>query len=148
MLSIIKPPDTQAPRFPQFRATRALGSRHLCLSLELFKHLARGQMVMPGCMDGLLLLPRVNLHVVWNGTKREGAFWLTLFTLWPRVSRHALAAEGAPLAMTAALVAAGWVAHVDTAAIGGQAARGAGLGVGRRAQVVQLSGGDREETGW
>lgn len=61
------------------------------------------------------------------------------------VSRHTLAAEGAPLAVTATPVATGRIAHVDTAAIGGQAARRAGLRVGRGAQIVQLSGGDREK---
>lgn len=61
------------------------------------------------------------------------------------VPRHTLAAEGAPLAVTAAAVAAGRIAHVDTAAVGGQAARRAGLRVGRGAQIVQLSGGDRGE---
>lgn len=49
------------------------------------------------------------------------------------VSRHALAAEGAPLAVTATPVAAGRIAHVDTAAIGGQAARRAGLRISRGA---------------
>lgn len=47
------------------------------------------------------------------------------------VSRHTLAAEGAPLAVTAAMVAAGWEAHVDTAAVSGHAARRAGLRVSR-----------------
>lgn len=61
------------------------------------------------------------------------------------VSRHTLAAEGAPLAVTAAAVAAGRIAHVDTAAVGGQAAWGAGLRVGRGAQIIQLNGGDRGE---
>ncbi|TNN58392.1 hypothetical protein EYF80_031403 [Liparis tanakae] len=59
----------------------------------------------------------------------------------PCVSRHTLAAEGAPLAVTATPVAAGGVAHVDTAAVGGQAARRAGLRVGRGAQIVQLKDG-------
>ncbi len=68
--------------------------------------------------------------------------WLTLFTLVSCVSRHTLAAEGAPLAVTATPVATGWIAHVDTAAISGQAAWGAGLRVGRGAQIIQLSGGE------
>lgn len=45
--------------------------------------------------------------------------------------------------MTAAAVAAGRIAHVDTAAVGGQAAWRAGVRVGRGAQIIQLSGGDR-----
>lgn len=75
-----------------------------------------------------------------NKSKRV---WLTLLTLVSRVSRHTLAAEGAPLAVTATAVAAGRVAHVDTAAVSGQAARRAGLGVSRRAQIIQLNVGDR-----
>lgn len=71
--------------------------------------------------------------------------WLTFFTLLSRVSGHTLAAEGAPLPMTAAAMAAGWKAHVDTAAISGQAAWGAGLPVGRGAQIIQLNPGDRSE---
>lgn len=61
------------------------------------------------------------------------------------VPRHTLAAEGAPLAVTATPVATRRVSHVDTAAIGGQAARGAGLRVGRGSQIIQLNGGDRGE---
>lgn len=61
------------------------------------------------------------------------------------VSRHTLAAEGAPLAVTATTVAAGRIAHVDTAAVGGQAAWRTGLRVGRGAQIIQLNGGDRGE---
>lgn len=62
-----------------------------------------------------------------------------------RVSWHTLAAEGTPLAVTTTPVATGWIAHVDTAAIGGQAAWRAGLRVGRGAQIIQLNGGDRGE---
>lgn len=68
---------------------------------------------------------------------------LTLFTLVSCVSRHTLAAKGAPLAMTATAVATGRIAHVDTAAVGGQTAWRAGLGVSWGAQIIKLNGGDR-----
>lgn len=71
---------------------------------------------------------------------------LTLITLRSCVSCHTLAAEGAPLAVAAAAAAAGRGAHVDTAAVGGQAAGRAGLGFSRVPQIIQLTGGDREET--
>lgn len=47
--------------------------------------------------------------------------------------------------MTAATAAAGREAHVDTAAVRGQAAWRAGLGLGWAPQVVQLRRGDRGE---
>lgn len=49
-------------------------------------------------------------------------FGLTLFTMVSCVSRDTLAAEGAPLSVTATPVATGRVAHVDAAAVGRQAA--------------------------
>lgn len=61
------------------------------------------------------------------------------------VSGYTLAAEGAPLTVTATPVATGWIAHVDTAAICGQAAWRAGLRVGRGAQIIQLNGRDTGE---
>lgn len=61
------------------------------------------------------------------------------------VSGYTLAAEGAPLTVTATPVATGWIAHVDTAAICGQAAWRAGLWVGRGAQIIQLNGRDTGE---
>lgn len=70
---------------------------------------------------------------------------ITFLTLVSRVSRHALAAEGTPLSMTAPPVATGRKAHVDTAAVCGQAARRAGLWVSGRAQIVQLEEGDAGE---
>lgn len=54
------------------------------------------------------------------------------------MSRFTLAAEGAPISVAAAVAAAGRNAHVDTAAVGGAAARRAGLRVGWRAQIIQL----------
>lgn len=56
----------------------------------------------------------------------KGPSWnivLTLFALLPAVSGHTLAAEGAPLSMAVSAASAGRVAHVDTAAVGGLAAR-------------------------
>lgn len=47
--------------------------------------------------------------------------------------------------MTAAAAAAGREAHVDTAAVRGQAAWRAGLGFGWVPQIVQLRRGDRGE---
>lgn len=47
--------------------------------------------------------------------------------------------------MTAATAAAGRKAHVDTAAVRGQAAWRAGLGFGWVPQIVQLRRGDRGE---
>lgn len=47
--------------------------------------------------------------------------------------------------MTAATAAAGREAHVDTAAVRGQAAWRAGLGFGGVPQIVQLRRGDRGE---
>lgn len=47
--------------------------------------------------------------------------------------------------MTATSMATGRVAHVDTAAISGKAARRAGLPVSWGAQIIQLNGGDRGE---
>lgn len=55
-----------------------------------------------------------------------------------RVSRLTLAAEGAPVSVAAAVAATGRNAHVDTAAVGGAAARRAGLRIGRRTQIIQL----------
>lgn len=71
--------------------------------------------------------------------------WLTFFTLVAHVAGNTLAAEGAPLTVTATTDATGRIAHVDTAAVCGQAARRAGLVVSRGAQVIQLYGGDRGE---
>lgn len=47
--------------------------------------------------------------------------------------------------MTATTRATGRETHVDTAAVSGQAAWGAGLGFGWVPQIIQLRGGDREE---
>lgn len=47
--------------------------------------------------------------------------------------------------MTVAMAAAGREAHVDTAAVRGQAAWRAGLGFGWVPQIVQLRRGDRVE---
>lgn len=49
-----------------------------------------------------------------------------------------LAAEGAPVSVAASVAATGRNAHIDTAAVGGAAARRAGLRVGRRTQIIQL----------
>lgn len=69
--------------------------------------------------------------------------WLTFFTLVAHVSGNTLAAEGAPLTMTSTTMATGRIAHVDTAAVCGQAAGRAGLGLSRGAQIIQLCGGDK-----
>lgn len=50
--------------------------------------------------------------------------------------------------MTAPPVATGRVAHIDTAAISGQTAWRAGLGVSRGAQIIKLEGADREGRRW
>lgn len=71
--------------------------------------------------------------------------WLTFFTLVAHVAGNTLAAEGAPLTVTATTVATGRVAHVDTAAVCGQAAWRAGLVVSRGAQVIQLNGQEKRE---
>lgn len=49
--------------------------------------------------------------------------------------------------MTATALATGRIAHVDTAAVGGQAAWRAGVRVSRGAQIVELNGGDKKK-GW
>lgn len=80
-------------------------------------------------------------------TENEQTGVLTLITLLSCVSCHTLAAEGAPLAVTAAMVATGREAHVDTAAVRSQAAWRAGLGFSWAPQIIQLRRGDRGRMG-
>lgn len=94
-------------------------------------------------MKSPLKLLRLNFYPFVVG--EMGKVAVTFLTLVSGVSRHALTAEGAPFSVTAPPVAAGRKSHVDAAAICGQAARRAGLRVGRRAQIIQLEGGDTGE---